>query len=98
MKDFKQARFKWYRPNHIEGSVKVKDFNVAALAASKGIKISPPKEIHSMAVGGNLQVKRIYGIDLDDFVKNIVHINDTASMKKVTFGKQDVFGNFCECI
>ena len=47
----------------------------------------PPKEVKNMVIEGNLQVKTINGIDFDEFIKNMVRIDEEIFFDKIKFGK-----------
>lgn len=77
----------WSRPNYVEGTFDVKNLTVKSLNATEGVRIPCPLIVENMIVEGNLQVKKINGINLDEFMQDVVRVNDSVSMKKIVFGK-----------
>lgn len=87
--------FKWDEPEVLKGPITLDYLNVTSIYAAEGIKVPLPSEMESLVVEGNLQVKTLNGIDLEEFVKNVVRIDEPMELNNVTFGKLFLFKEIC---
>ncbi|XP_015113453.1 uncharacterized protein LOC107038711 [Diachasma alloeum] len=80
-----ESRAKWAAPGVLQGPVRVKSLRVKHLRAEEGFKIPLPKNIRRLETLGNVNVTRVNGIDVLNFIENAVEIDDMISLTNITF-------------
>ncbi|KZC08872.1 hypothetical protein WN55_11375 [Dufourea novaeangliae] len=76
----------WIQPNTLRGPIEVTNLTVDILRSPIQFRLELPKVIRNMISKQNTLVSSVNGIDLTDFLSNVIKLEDMISLGNITFG------------
>lgn len=88
----KNSLEKWIEPTRLRGPIQWDNLKAHEIIISGNFHIPLPLEIQNLQSKGNLYVGTLNGINMEEFLKNSIKLDENLSLTNITFG-EEVFQN-----
>ncbi|KAK2582296.1 hypothetical protein KPH14_004637 [Odynerus spinipes] len=90
---FQEITNVWKKANVFKNVKNATHLKANTLQASKRINLPLPTTVRNVISKGNTYVGTINGVDINDFIKNVVRVDDTISLNNITFSNRFTSNN-----